>query len=161
MFSTIDSPASRVVRVELDTDVGPVPVAVPSALRDLAGEVRTAPSGGRLEHLARAVAAEWWVVPVLNVPDVSGSPQDEALRDLAVRALSQVMPSSTVRAIDPARFDGGRQRRLSIDAVHVTVLRLTSGDDGGGDGGGDGALRARPIRSVSVHVAPTPGGERP
>jgi hypothetical protein len=154
MFSTIDSPASRIVRIELDTDVGPVPVAVPSALRDLAGEVRTAPSQGRLEHLARAMAAQWWVVPVLSVPDVSSSPEDEPLRDLAVRALSHVLPSSTVRTIDPARFDGSRQQRLAVEAVHVSVLRLASE-------GGHGALRPRAIRSVTVDVAPAPGSETP
>ena len=148
MFSTIDSPATRIVRVELETDVGTVPVAVPSRLKDLVGAAKSAPSPGRLEHLAAVLAGQWWVVPVLTVPDVPA--EDEALRDLAVQALSQVVPVDTVRAIDPAQFDEVHQRRIAVDAVHVSVLRLTTSAE-------DQALRPRTVRAVSLDVAPGTG----
>lgn len=151
MFSTIDSPGTRVLRVELETDVGTVPVAVPSGLRDLAGAAKTAPSAERLLRLADELASQWWAVPDLAGPNVSVPGGDEALRDLAVEALSQVVPVEAVQAIDPARFDEAQHRRLEIRRVVVAVLRLQADD--AGEAGEAGELRPSPIRAVAFDVA--------
>lgn len=153
MFSTIDSPGTRIVRVELQSDLGAVPVAVPDRLEDQVAGVRAAPSTGRLVRLGEALAAQRWAVPRLAQDAPSASPRDEALHELAVEALSRVVPVEAVQAVDPARFDESRHRRLDVHAVTVAVLRLEAGTGPGGD-----VLRPRVIRAVNLDLG-TPAGE--
>jgi hypothetical protein len=61
MFSTVDSPGGRFLRIYLVTPRGEMPVALPPALAPLALECRTLPSAGRLGRLAGALAAGRWV----------------------------------------------------------------------------------------------------
>lgn len=161
MFSTVDSPASRVVRVELVTDVGTMSVASPSALGDLVSAAKAAPSTGRLVRLAEELAEQWWIVPDLASLAESGSEEDpgedEALRGLAVEALTQILPVEAVQAIDPARFDESAHRRLDVRGVTVAVLRL---EPDGGDGQGQ-VLHAQPIRAVTLDLVPRHGEAGP
>jgi hypothetical protein len=112
-------------------------VAVPSHLRDLAGAVRAAPSGGRTSALAEALADELWVTPRLPGADVTGSPEDAALDRMAVEALAAVAPVDTVRTVAPAAFDPAAQERLEVESVEVEVVRSTRT-------GGTGGQAARP-----------------
>jgi hypothetical protein len=153
MFSTIDSPGTRIVRVELDSDLGRVPVAVPARFEDLATEVTAAPSTGRLVRLGEELASQLWAVPRLAPAPGSSAGEDQALRDLAVEALSQVVPVEAVQAVDPARFDESRQRRIDVRAVRVAVMRLAA-DDGGH------VLRARPIRVVTLDLSARGGADQ-
>jgi hypothetical protein len=150
MFSTVDSPAGRVVRVELDTDVGPLAVAVPAALRDQAGVARAAPSTDRLIGLAREVAEQWWVVPdVAALAGPAGPPPDDVVRAIAAEA---------VRAVEAADFDPAIQRRLTVRRVRVTVLRpdVETGAERHGL-----VLTPTPIRTVTIELVPRAGAVAP
>jgi hypothetical protein len=61
MFSTVDSPGARFLRIELETDSGPVRVAVPAQLLPDASRLREAPDKAALRDLASALAAGTWV----------------------------------------------------------------------------------------------------
>jgi hypothetical protein len=61
MFSTVDSPAARFLRVYLVTDDGEIPVMIPPGLGARAQEVRTIPTRGRLRSIAEGVARGEWV----------------------------------------------------------------------------------------------------
>ena len=155
MFSTVDSPAGRVVRAEIDTDVGRLPVAIPSTLGAQASAARAAPSTGRLVDLARELGEQWWVVPDVAALAGPGAPnEDEALRDAAADAATRAFAAEAVRAVDPATFDRTSQRRLTVRRVTVTVLRPAL-EAGGGDTTGGGrslVLTPTPLRSVTIEL---------
>jgi hypothetical protein len=151
MFSTVDSPASRIVRVELQTDVGRLPVALPPDLGGLASETKAAPSVGRVARLAERIGEQWWVLPRFTAPDgdagdPGGGTQDQALQDLALDALREIVPVDAVQAVPPDRFDATRHRRVDVRGVTVAVLRLDAGAE-------RPTLRPDPIRVVSVDLA--------
>ena len=153
MFSTVDSPGTRLVRVEVTSPLGRTPVAVPAHLRDLAGAVRAAPSDGRMSALAQALADELWVTPRLPGADVAGSPEDAALDRLAVEALATVAPVDTVRAVAPGVFDPAAQERLEVESVEVEVFRLTVDEDGRDLGTGGTAVRPVAIAQATAATA--------
>jgi len=61
MFSTVDSPSARFLRVYLKSDAGEVPVLVPSEVRELSHKVRVMPSKRRLEELTETLRNGTWV----------------------------------------------------------------------------------------------------
>lgn len=61
MFTTVDSPSARFLRVYLMSDSGEVPVLIPSELRKLSQKVRVMPSKPRLEELTGALRNGTWV----------------------------------------------------------------------------------------------------
>lgn len=61
MFSTVDSPGARFLRIHLLTDRGEIPVAVPDGFHAAARELRTTGSEARAAELARSLAAGTWV----------------------------------------------------------------------------------------------------
>jgi hypothetical protein len=61
MFSTVDAPSARFLRVYLITGGHETPVLLPDHLRPLAAEIRTMPRAHRLKALARKVASGIWV----------------------------------------------------------------------------------------------------
>ena len=154
MFSTVDSPAGRVVRVALDTDLGRLTVAVPPSLRDQAATARAAPSTGRLTELARAVGERWWVVPDVADLTVVAGPGAPPAADAVTRAIA----AEAVRDVDPERFDPATQRRLAVGRVTVAVLRPDTAPGGAGTGTGSGlVVTPTPIRAVTVAVGAAPG----
>jgi hypothetical protein len=156
MFSTIDSPATRQVRVDLQGDDGETPVAVPAGFTALANEVRAAPSTERLADLARSLAGQAWVVPRISRPDAPPSPERDLIDGMALQAMAQVAPLDTVRAIDPGAFDPARQQKVAVRAVQVTVWRLQPGvveHDGTTE-------TLRPARLGRVSVPVPDGGPR-
>src|SRR4051812_37163958 len=102
MFSTIDSPATRQLRIELQTEDGDTPVAVPPGFNGQAEEVRAAPSAGRMRALARDLAGLLWVAPRISRPDAPPSPERDLVDRMAMQAMAQVAPLDTVRVVDPA-----------------------------------------------------------
>jgi hypothetical protein len=61
MFSTVDSPGARSMRVYLETDDGELPTKVPSWLRDRWRYARSFPTDFRIRALADEMAAATWV----------------------------------------------------------------------------------------------------
>lgn len=61
MFSTIESPSSRVIRVHLITsDNTKIPVKVPDQFRKLAAQIRTKPKQSDIDNLAVALSNKSW-----------------------------------------------------------------------------------------------------
>jgi hypothetical protein len=61
MFSTIESPSSRVIRVHLITsDKTKIPVKVPDQFRKLVGQIRTKPKQSDIDKLAVALSNKSW-----------------------------------------------------------------------------------------------------
>jgi hypothetical protein len=61
MFSTVDSPAARFLRIHLDTGQGGIAVLVPDHLRKQAQELRTTGSEALAGRIARSLAEGTWV----------------------------------------------------------------------------------------------------
>lgn len=61
MFSTVDSPSARFLRVRLFTTQGEIPVLVPADLQTQAQKVRVMPTAGRLAALTEALRHGTWV----------------------------------------------------------------------------------------------------
>lgn len=61
MFSTIDSPSARFLRVYVETDDGEIPVLVPKTLRTLARKSMVMPTPKRLTELAEEIIDGTWV----------------------------------------------------------------------------------------------------
>lgn len=61
MFSTVDAPAARFLRIYLVTSQGKTQVKCPSWLGNLATEVRTIPTKNRILRLARELAQSQWI----------------------------------------------------------------------------------------------------
>lgn len=60
MFSTIESPSSRIIRVYLVANGTKIPVQVPEQYRKLAAEIRTWPNQKRTDELAKALSGNTW-----------------------------------------------------------------------------------------------------
>lgn len=74
MFSTIDSPGARTVRVYLETDNGDLPTKVPTWLRSRRKYTRSFPADFRVRALAADMAAATWVY----VKEESSSDEEES-----------------------------------------------------------------------------------
>lgn len=61
MFSTVDSPELRFLRVRLITSSGAVPARIPQIASRIAQQMRSSPSRSRLERLASMLAAGRWI----------------------------------------------------------------------------------------------------
>lgn len=70
MFSTVDAPKARFLRLYLETGEGDVPVPPPASLARPLREVQTLPTEARLDRLARQLAAATWAVPDLPRVDL-------------------------------------------------------------------------------------------
>lgn len=67
MFSTIVSPASRVVKAKLITDEGAISIQIPKEFSKQDGRIRTHPSQAAVDELARSLADAAWA-PVSMTP---------------------------------------------------------------------------------------------
>lgn len=61
MFATLESPASRFVRVQLATEQGRFAVSIPPKLSAEVSQLKTWPTEGRTQKLAERLAALRWV----------------------------------------------------------------------------------------------------
>lgn len=127
MFSTVDTPKARFLRLYLVIDRGEVPVPVPAELARPILEVQTLPTERRVDRLARQFAAATWAVPDLpridleRVAEVSQSLAEE-LGPLAPGAGTPVIaPVPLLLYADeevPAGFT-----RVDVRAVWVELWR--------------------------------------
>ncbi len=75
MFSTVDSPGGRTVRVYLETDDGDLPTKAPSWLSRRRKYARSFPAEFRVRSLAADMAAATWVY----VKEESSSEEEKSL----------------------------------------------------------------------------------
>jgi hypothetical protein len=115
MFSTVDSPAARFLRVYLVTDDEEVPVLLPSGLSASAQEARTIPTRGRLRSIAEGVARGEWVPYRLDSAA-------ERYRDLISR-YEGVPDSPRQDAHSPADADRARPAE-PIEFGNAKILRM-------------------------------------
>lgn len=127
MFSTIDSPGARFVRIYLVTAEKEIAVTVPAKYRRDAIRTRTDPTPWRAARLAAILAAREWVpVQVTAAPRyyrellaerggmLPDAPRAEERVDLAAHSL--------VRMVDDRETN--RQPRIAVRGVRVEVWRL-------------------------------------
>lgn len=96
MFSTIDSPSARVLRLELHTESGVVPVEIPPSAKRAAEEARAMPTQARLEALALELSRlRWMSAPggddgerrLIGLPDELALPETHPLEPVSVDAV--------------------------------------------------------------------------
>src|SRR5687768_8072760 len=61
MFSTLDSPSARFLRIYIITEAGEFPVVVPSHLVELKDRVRAVPSESSVRTLSAELARSRWI----------------------------------------------------------------------------------------------------
>jgi hypothetical protein len=66
MFSTVDSPGARFLRIALITPKGTIPVPLPKELAPLAAQEKTWPTDSRLRQIAQRLSAGTWTPVVLR-----------------------------------------------------------------------------------------------
>lgn len=110
MFSTVDSPSARFLRVYLRSDSGEVPVLVPDEVRRLSQQVRVMPSKQRLEELTEALRRGTWV----HLTMVSASQHYRNLLRAAGEAYQDSSDDIRLRRDGPARiaFEGMQLVRM-------------------------------------------------
>lgn len=177
MFSTVDSPGARVLRLHLETDLGTVPVPVAPELAELAVVARTLPTRERLEALARRMTEIAWVPQRLEAPSRRYRRALERLRDqlpasrperreviAALAEIEAVQSSADFASGTPDEVDLGAYRfyrpargaeargggALKVRAVRITVLRPSFSAR-------PARLELRPMASVEVPRAVAPG----
>jgi YD repeat-containing protein len=147
MFSTIESPASRVVRLHLVGPTERIPVLVPGELADLVAEIQTLPRRQRLDELARRAAVGAWV-PYRLLPatehyrvlrqrhDSAGAERRPWRGDLSVDVYSLENAAYLGLMFDRLRFlrmvpdDGGVGSALRFDHVEAEVWQLEYDSEG-------------------------------
>jgi hypothetical protein len=153
MFSTVDAPSARFLRIVLETADGKeIRVGVPDTLRRQAAVARAAPSDRRIEALGRALARGTWVGVTFVPPERRHAeilhalgrgdlaPSDSAGPDLSHLGLYRMLE----------RGEQTRGEPLVLRAVRVEVWRYRFA-------GGRTRLEAEALLSARV---PAPGTER-
>ncbi len=130
MFTTVDSPSARFLRVYLSSESCEVPVLIPSQLAKLSHQVRAMPSRPRLEALARALRDGTWV----HLTMVSAS---RHYQDLLRAAGDEYRDSA-----DDIRFR--QDRPTSIDFEQMQLVRMLGPDERLSDD--------KPVRVTGVRV---------
>jgi hypothetical protein len=120
MFSTVDSPSARFLRVYLMSDSGEVPVLIPSEARELAQKVRVLPSKQRLEELTDTLRNGTWV----HLTVVSAS---QHYHDL-LRAAGEEYQDSA----DDIQFQA-QDGPARIDFEEMKLVRMLGKDEGPSD----------------------------
>jgi hypothetical protein len=120
MFSTVDSPSARFLRVYLMSDSGEVPVLIPSEVRELSQKIRVMPSKQRLEELTDALRNGTWV----HLTVVSAS---QHYHDL-LRAAGEKYQDSA----DDIQFQT-KDGPARIDFEEMQLVRMLGKDEGPSD----------------------------
>jgi len=116
MFSTVDSPSARFLRIILDTPSGSVRVSMPDDLRDEAMNLRTLPRLDVINEIARDLASRRWT------PVVRTTPEQAYLAVAAPAALSRATTEySGVRAFAPDEPIAGPL--IPVNGVRVELWR--------------------------------------
>ncbi|NEO91587.1 MAG: hypothetical protein F6K56_15635 [Moorea sp. SIO3G5] len=117
MFSTVDSPAARFLRIYIVTDEGKTQVKLPKWLGKLATEVRTIPTKNRLLRLTRELAQSQWI------SYASPSSEPPTLNEATVNATEGDTSSDYVSNLDseaPDLID--RQSQVQLQIQRLTQL---------------------------------------
>jgi hypothetical protein len=120
MFSTVDGPGNRTVRVYLETDDGELPTRVPSQLRSRRGYVRSFPADFRVRSLARDLAAATWVYR-----GEESSSKDEEASDRDGAAKRTAPNPESILGIDTADDLPERARPPSDEAADDSTATTT------------------------------------
>jgi hypothetical protein len=122
MFSTVDSPSARFIRIELDTDRGTVRVGVPAVLQRDAARLREAPDEAGVRSFAARVANGNWAADRPVPPEARYAMLVGAARD--GRSIPPSVPpagEAVYRMLSNA--DTPRGATLNVRAACVEVLR--------------------------------------
>jgi hypothetical protein len=122
MFSTVDSPSARFLRLVLETPGGDVPVPPPARLSRTIREAHTLPTRRRLDRLATRFAAATWAVPELprislaHVEETPESTQEEGPPLAAGLTTPMVAPVPIVLA--------GREVPAGLTPIEFSAVRV-------------------------------------
>jgi len=83
MFSTVDAPSARFLRLALITDSGEVSVAVPEELRGPAQRLRTLPDAAAAQRFAGRLTRFTWVAPDLGTVRVISTSEADEPREIS------------------------------------------------------------------------------
>ena len=122
MFSTVDSPDSRFLRVYLVMSDGKVAVTVPADLSRAYERLQAMPSQEKLDDLARKLAARTWVPH--NYNDLAATP-DCALPQVCYQSrpgCSSPLPPA-YRVVGPKEPAPSHRERVAFSAVHVELWK--------------------------------------
>lgn len=111
MFSTVDSPGARFLRLRLLTEVGILPVQTPAVLRDDVDRLRTMPSEPAMLAFGRQLATGTWYV---EQPAAGGAPE---------RAEATPQRAAQIAMLKPGERLPAGARVLPVRQVQVELWR--------------------------------------
>lgn len=125
MFSTIESPSSRVVKAWLHTADGKIPIEIPKEFGKQQGRIRTLPSQTAIDRLAQKLAtATWGPMRMVSIEEQytaltqssasQASANTDDLNDMFARM-------KMVRMLDP---DEPQDLAIEVHSVEVTCFQI-------------------------------------
>lgn len=95
MFSTVDSPGARFLRLRLLTEMGTLPLQTPVLLQDDASRLRTLPTESAMLVYSRQLAAGTWYV---EQPTAAGAPNSTAALPRRAAQIAMLKPGEQLPA---------------------------------------------------------------
>jgi hypothetical protein len=138
MFSTVDSPAARFLRIYLVTDDGEIPVLIPDAYQEAARKLCTVANLREAKELLAALAGTNWVgLRLVSAVDyyryllqrlVDGDQAANRLRELKQRSnlfAPSIEPNTInfVRALRPDEVLDEQLEQVEVERVRVELWR--------------------------------------
>lgn len=137
MFTTVDSPSARFLRVYLISDTGEVPVLIPRELKKLSQKVRVMPSKERMGELTNKLREGTWVPLTMvsatqhyqDLLRAAGSEYQDSADDIQYQAKNSV-PYIDFEQIQLVRMLGEDEpfttdKPLKIKAVRLEVWKYS------------------------------------
>jgi hypothetical protein len=120
MFSTLDTPSNRTVRVYLETHDGELPTELPSWLANRGKHARSFPADFRIRALAAEMAAATWIYKEdESADDSTANPSDSS----GIETSDGDQPFPQVEALRPGK-DVDDREVVAVDAIRVEVWRI-------------------------------------
>ena len=130
MFSTVDSPGARFLRIYLLTDQGEIPIQVPERWRASERELRTTGSETVASELARALADGTWIrlrlASATQHYQSMNRPPSAAATDTTDQETGDVIDLgklNLVRMLKPRESPAKGDVVVSVDSVRVEVWK--------------------------------------
>lgn len=133
MFSTVDSPAARFVRIYIATDAGRLPIAPPPRLAKIVSELQAAPSQERVNELARLLGDEAFIdeqVARRRLWTMAGASAADVVERSQLVAASDIEKAQSSEAVIVPRNVAVELWQYSFDKPTRTVaatLRFSAG----------------------------------
>jgi len=151
MFSTVDAPHSRFLRVALITEDGETWIVTPPSWAKEVRKIRTMPTARRIASLGRElIDSDWTNYEIVSSEEKyrtalearTGVEPPAEPRDEALRTRLDMGPFGFVQALEDV--DGERQgtELLDVQAVRIEVWRYRFDQE-------SGALRAKMLRNAT------------